>query len=163
MLYFELGMRRFSANSPLCGEVKASLDDVVSWQVQNCMEYMIGTVQDRVCNNSGVVSRDPVGLGPRLKECPVWGIDSNTRRNIELVLMDSLVDGAANPGLLNSIQNFIERSLLPAINAQPTSDAYNMAASLQFIIEVLRFCISFYCSINFLFICFPAFYVFESA
>jgi phytoene/squalene synthetase len=77
--------------------------------------------------------------------------------------MDSLVDGAANPGLLNSIQNFIERSLLPAINAQPTSDAYNMAASLQFIIEVLRFCISFYCSINFLFICFPAFYVFESA
>jgi hypothetical protein len=137
------GMRRFSAESPLNGEVKASLDDVVSWQVQNCLEYIIGTVQDRVCNDSGVVARDPVGLGPRLKECPVWGIDSNTRRNIELVLMDSLSHGSEDPALLISIQNFIERSLLPAINAQIASEAYNMAKSLRFIIEVSFFHFSY--------------------
>lgn len=135
--YNTVGMRRFNAISPSGGSVKASLDDVVSWQVQNCMDYLVGTVQDRVCNESGVVTRDPVGLGARLKECPVWGMDSNTRRNIELVLLDSLSNGLESAELLGSIQNFIERSLLPAINAQDATEAHNMTSSLRFITQVL--------------------------
>ncbi len=126
------GMRRFSAKSPVSGEIHASIDDVVAWQVQNCMDYLVGTVQDRVCNEMGVVSLDPLGLGMRLKECPVWGMDSSTRRNIELVLLDA----AGCLESTNQVQDFIEHTLLPAINAQPSSQAHNITMSLDFIMQV---------------------------
>eukprot|EP01034_Spumella_vulgaris_P041989 gene41989-52047_t len=43
---------------------------------------------DRVCTENGVLRVDPLGLGSDLKEVPVWGIDSYTRRMVEITIED---------------------------------------------------------------------------
>lgn len=110
---------------------QASTDDVIRTQIVNLLELMTTQVQDRVCNEIGIVDREPLGLGPSLREAPVWGIDSYTRKMIQLVLRDSHPDATDD-----KITEFIERKLLPAINAMPANIAHNMTVALNHIIQV---------------------------
>lgn len=91
-------------------------------------------MQDRVCNTTGVLERDPVGLGTQLREAPVWGIDCYTRRMVELSLEDRLPAGQYSVALVTT---FIEHHLLPSINALAVDRAHNMIAAAASIIEVL--------------------------
>ena len=36
------------------------------------MHFILLKVQDRVCTEVGVLTEPPIGLGPLLKEAPVW-------------------------------------------------------------------------------------------
>lgn len=106
----------------------ASDDDVIRTQIESLMEIWKVQVQDRVCNETGVLAVPPIDLGPRLKEVPVWGIDSFTRKNMQKFLKHIGDD--------NSIQRFIENRLLPAINAQSPEAAHEIRSALQFIKRV---------------------------
>lgn len=121
------------------------------------MEIMIGQVQDRVNTQTGVLEVEPVNLGPRLKEVPVWGIDSYTRRMVELAILDhdsmsrddsesATETGAEVPAAAETgaevpvekepeIRKFIEKILLPAINAQSLEHAHNMIYALDSIVQ----------------------------
>lgn len=111
-----------------------SEDDVIQTQIESLLEIMKVQVQDRVCNEGGVLRRAPVGLGKDLKEVPVWGIDCYTRRNVEIAIEDRC--SSATSKTLVNIQRFIEKKLLPAINAQEVDKAHNMTCALNHILEV---------------------------
>ena len=108
--------------------------DVIRTQVESLMEILSMQVQDRVCNETGVLTKEPLGLGPYLKESLVWGIDSYTRRMIELVIEENM-DKNITPYNEKHVHNFIERRLLPKINSQSPEKAHNIYFSLQSIIE----------------------------
>lgn len=115
------------------GSKSASEHEVIRTQVEILMEVMLGHVQDRVCTTNEVLVRPPLTIGVHIKEAPVWGIDSYTRRMIELAVEDRT---STKNRSLKSVRHFIEKILLPAINRQPTSTAHNMATVLQSIKEV---------------------------
>lgn len=110
---------------------EASEADVIRTQIESLLDIMTTQVQDRVCNERRVVSREPIGLGKDLKEVPVWGIDSYTRKILELLVADR----SSNP-LKVVIKAYIERVLLPSINAMPSDKAHNMADVVKTIIDV---------------------------
>jgi hypothetical protein len=112
------------------GSMEASEDDIVNTQIASLLELMTAKVQDRVCNETGVLIKDPLGLGPYVKEAPVWGIDCYTRKMVELAIEDRAPPGTYNELL---ISKFIERRLLPSINAQLPENAHNMTFSLEYI------------------------------
>ena len=115
------------------------------------MEIMIGQVQDRVNTQTGVLDAEPVNLGSRLKEVPVWGIDCYTRRMVELAILDhdAILHDAPNDstgaegsssfdipkGKEAEIRKFIEKRLLPAINSQSLERAHNMWYALDSIAQ----------------------------
>jgi hypothetical protein len=107
-------------------------DDVVKTQIEILLEIMTGQVQDRVCNTNKVLQRPVVGLGARLKEAPVWGIDSYVRKMIELTIEDHVSEEYRSK---QSVRRFIEKRLLPAINAQSPQKAHNMTYALDYILE----------------------------
>ena len=107
--------------------------DVIRTQVESLMEILTMQVQDRVCNETDVLKKEPLGLGTYLKESLVWGIDSYTRRMIELVIEEN-IDRTIIEYNEKNIQKFIERRLLPTINAQTPEQAHNITFSLQTII-----------------------------
>lgn len=120
-----------------------SVDDVIRTQIECLVEIMVGQVQDMVCNDLKVLAIEPVGLGARLQEKPVWGIDCNTNRTIELVLEEAYVQsssgGADSEPLPFSnalFRRFIERVMLPAINAVQSNLAHRMDMVLRHIIQV---------------------------
>ena len=123
---------------------QASEDDVIRTQLIGLLDVLLGQVQDRVCNSNGALDIPPIGLGPRLKEAPVWGIDSYTRKMIELIIIDdyntlcttqssSLLSPLSLKGV---ISEYIERKLLPAINRQSADEAHNIIYALNDIIHV---------------------------
>lgn len=111
---------------------RPSDDDVARTQIEGLLEIMVNKVENRVCTENGVLRRDPVGLGPDLKEVPVWGIDCYTRRMVEIAIEDRVPEDRRSPAL---VKTFIERKLLPAINAQ-SEQAHNMLRSATFLAEV---------------------------
>lgn len=136
-------MRKFSVN----GVNIVDENSIIDWQVNSCMEHLIGAVEDRVCNDLGVLERGPIGLGPQLMEAPVWGIDCYTRRNIELILCEAYgnrdgVQGESSyndPGYVTAAQDYIELYLLPTINMQAKEDAHDILSSLHSLIKVCLF------------------------
>lgn len=129
-------------------EQKAALalatdNGVVHAQVKATMQSLLIAVQDRVLTEMNVLhqpelksanwadSLEPVAdvisstdfeashSDPELVEQPVWGIDCYTRRNILICLE---IDFDADTAL-----TFVEKWLLPAINACPVDLAYNIA------------------------------------
>ncbi len=110
-----------------------SEDDVIRTQLESLLEIMLVQVQDRVCTEDGVLRRTPLGLGSDLKEVPVWGIDSYTRRLIEIAIEDKVAEDKRSAA---TIKTFIERKILPAINDQAPDKAYNMQNSLDAIYNV---------------------------
>jgi hypothetical protein len=112
---------------------KPSDDDVIRTHVVGLMEIMIAQIQDRVCNEANVLDKDPLVLGKDIKEVPVWGIDCYSRKMVEIAIEDH-VEGCLRTPL--AITAFIEKTLLPAINAQPSNQAHNMFNALTYINEV---------------------------
>jgi hypothetical protein len=110
-----------------------SESDIIRTQLESLLDLMVQQVQEKVCTLDGVLERPPVGLGKDLKEIPVWGIDCYTRRMIELSIADNVDPSKRNP-LWE--RHFIERMLLPAINAQDSDKAHNMSYALRYIVEV---------------------------
>ena len=65
--------------------------------------------------------------GKDVKEIPVWGIDCYTRTMIELAIKER----AAPDSLSRSTtKHFIERVLLPSVNAQEPNRAHDMKVAL---------------------------------
>jgi hypothetical protein len=95
---------------------------------------MMVQVQDRVCTERGVLQRTAATVGRDIMEAPVWGIDCYTRRMIELVISDALQLEDQNQS--NLVGEFIERKILPAINAQSPEKAHNLKYALQHLSEV---------------------------
>ena len=118
--------------------VAPSANDVIRTQIESLMDIMLGQVQDRVCNQLGVLHQSPLSLGTKVVEAPVWGIDSSTRRMVEMAIEDrfssSLRSEARRRAMQVSIQEFIEKRLLPAINAQKADEAHLMQHALASII-----------------------------
>jgi hypothetical protein len=113
-----------------------SEDEVIRTQVCSILDITINEVQDKVCNDNGILYRPVVGLGPMLKEVPVWGIDCYTRRMVELAISDNVEKSVLKSyGSPQNITFFIERKLLPAINAQTPDNGHNMLISLLFIVD----------------------------
>ena len=133
-----------SSNSSSNIAYQASEDDVIRTQLIGLLDVLLGQVQDRVCNSNGALDIPPIGLGPRLKEAPVWGIDSYTRKMIELIITDnySILCTTQPSSLLSPlslkgvISEYIERKLLPAINRQSADEAHNIIYALNDIIHV---------------------------
>lgn len=125
---------------------RLSETEFVRIQLENLMEIMISKVQDQVCNELGSLSREPVGLGSRLIERPVWGIDSHTVKSMQLILEDyywkhlgpasSIILDPSSPDQYTTeeYKRFLERTLLPTINSVPTSHAYSMKYVLDTIV-----------------------------
>lgn len=110
-----------------------SAEDVRRTQVASLLELMGVQVQDRVCNENGVLQREPVGLDSgMLKEVPVWGIDCYTHRMIEIAIEDRV---AKELFCQKTVRRFIDRRILPAINAQPPDVAHNMGVVANYIIQ----------------------------
>jgi hypothetical protein len=151
-------MRRFEEdNGNPKNKITYSDEDITRMIVLNTLDLLGELVEQQVCNSNGVLIPDPVGLGPQLKEVPVWGIDSNTRRLLELLIRDVcrrypalVVKGST---IEKTTDEFIERVLLPSINAQEPSYAHDMTYALDSITDVRA--IKFQCmSIeNFIILC----------
>jgi hypothetical protein len=81
-----------------------------------------------------VLQMDPLQLGKNIQEVPVWGLDSYTRRMIEIALKDRVDATRRNE---SSVRRFIEKKLLPAINAESPDHDHNINCAIDAIIEVL--------------------------
>ena len=118
--------------------VAPSSDDVIRTQIESLMDIMLGQVQDRVCNELGVLRKTPLSLGTKIIEAPVWGIDSSTRRMVEMAIEDNcrfdLRSETKKRAVRKSIEQFIEKKLLPTINAQKPEQAHQMQPALNSII-----------------------------
>jgi len=118
-------------SSFLDGENSASNDEVIRTQLESYLDILIGRVQDRVCTELGVLTKNTLTLGVDILEQPVWGIDCYTRTNIEMIL-DERFRGELS---LEQKKDFIERKLLPAINAQDPSVAHDMRKAFESIVQ----------------------------
>lgn len=105
---------------------------MIRTQLESLLEIMLVTVQDRVCTESNVLECIPLVLNKDIKEVPVWGIDSYTRRMVEMILEDKISECYRSDIL---IKRFIEKRLLPAINAQSPELAHNMNYAVNSIIN----------------------------
>ena len=112
------------------GQDKATDEEIVRTQIESLLEIMMVQVQDRICTTDGVLDCEPLQLGVHIKEVPVWGIDCYTRRMVEL----SIEDHAKELYNLKTVHTFIEKRLLPTINAQSTDTAHDMSVALDAIV-----------------------------
>ena len=112
------------------GKDKATDEEIVKTQIESLLDIMMVQVQDRVCTTDNVLNREPLQLGIHIKEVPVWGIDCYTRRMVEL----SVEDHAKELFDLKTVHTFIEKRLLPTINAQSSETAHNMSIALEAIV-----------------------------
>lgn len=135
--------------------IQPTESEIIKLQIESLMDIMLSKIQDQVCNDMKVLSTPPIGLGSRLVERPVWGIDSHTNKMIQLILEDYFsgkrkfsdiqlnIDNDTNHNHNNNhnftieeYKIFLERTLLPTINFIPTSQAYSMKCVLEAIIDV---------------------------
>ena len=112
------------------GKDKATDEEIVKTQIESLLDIMMVQVQDRVCTTDNVLNREPLQLGVHIKEVPVWGIDCYTRRMVEL----SIEDHGKELFNLKTVHTFIEKRLLPTINAQSSDTAHNMSVALEAIL-----------------------------
>lgn len=129
------------------GNTFANEDTVARLVVESTVDHMVNTVQHRAYNEEGVVQRDPIDLGPQLKEVLVWGMDCYTRRMIELIVNDTCghlypaAPGSECSGAVLAAQYFIEKILLPCMNTQAPDEAHDMSVTLE-AIEKVQCCLS---------------------
>eukprot|EP00980_Cylindrotheca_fusiformis_P029509 scaffold23496_cov188-Cylindrotheca_fusiformis.AAC.7 len=138
----------------LVASALASDDGVIKAQVAGTMQSLLIAVQDRVMtenkvleqrelrNASWMIEAESVpetvlsaSLGdsstaPEIVEHPVWGIDCYTRRNISICL-ETEFDS-------DTVLTFVEKWLLPAINACPVDFAHDISNAAR-ILEGLPF------------------------
>ncbi|RYH24686.1 hypothetical protein EON65_16540 [archaeon] len=63
-----------------------------------------------------------------MKEIPVWGIDCYTRTMIELAITERATADSVSRA---TVKHFIERVLLPSVNAQVPQNAHDMKVALM--------------------------------
>ena len=126
----------------------SSDDGVIKAQVAASMQSLLIAVQDRVMTDNGVLEQTEIRSAnwvgeqvtcsgesvPEIAEQPVWGIDCYTRKNISICLETKF-----DP---DTISVFIEKWLLPAINACPVDMAHELSNACR-ILEGLQFDASF--------------------
>ena len=118
-------------NEKRTAQLLAADQGVVRAQVQATMQHLLIQVQDKVMTdkcilkgqelrvaNWGNSSPNKPAASPELVEQPVWGIDCYTRRNIMICLS---VEFDSETAL-----EYVEKWLLPAVNACPESLAYDL-------------------------------------
>ena len=128
--------RKKGSGEPIDNEKKtaqllAADQGVVRAQVQATMQHLLIQVQDKVMTdkcilkgqelrvaNWGNSSPNKPTASPELVEQPVWGIDCYTRRNIMICLSVEFD--------LETALEYVEKWLLPAVNACPESLAYDL-------------------------------------
>lgn len=132
----------------------ASDDGVIKAQVAGTMQSLLIAVQDRVMTHTKVLEQKELrnaswmieaekvpedvlsasigssATSPEIVEQPVWGIDCYTRRNISICLETEF-----DP---DTVLTFIEKWLLPAINACPVDVAHDIVNAAR-ILEGLPF------------------------
>lgn len=130
----------------------SSDDGVIKAQVEASMQSLLIAVQDRVMTETGVLEQkelrsanwesgiEKVGeqvvstgdglVEPEIVEQPVWGMDCYTRKNIAICLGTKFDN--------ETVLVFLEKWLLPAINACPADLAYNLSNAAR-ILEGLPF------------------------
>ena len=132
----------------------ASDDGVIKAQVAATMQSLLIGVQDKVMTEMGVLQQSQLrsanwvkeaqgatqqkvpfnevgsSAGPEIVEQPVWGLDCYTRQNISICL-ETEFDS-------ETVLIFIERWLLPSINACPSDLAHNLSNAAR-ILEGLPF------------------------
>lgn len=107
-------------------------DTIIRIMVTQRVDQLIEQVRDVVCTDWGVLDEKPLNLekeNPSVEERLVFGIDCSCRRMIELTLIDRL---GAEMCTKAALKHFIERRLLPAINAQPQKLAHSMLAVTKY-------------------------------
>lgn len=114
------------------GTTAASEDEVTRTQLVSLMEIMLSKVQDRIYNEEKILEKPPIVLSKDVVEQPVWGVDSYTRRMVEICLEDGVPQ---NQRSTLTIKDFIEHRLLPAINRQSPDKAHNLSFALQSILD----------------------------
>ena len=99
-------------------------DEVVQAEVAAVMDDLVERVAWHNCSQDSSVRSSAVQNGVHVEEIPVWGMDSYTRRNVELALEDL-------EGTMPEMQRnwWIERILAPAINRQGDS-GYDLRLAL---------------------------------
>lgn len=126
----------------------SSDDGVIKAQVAASMQSLLIAVQDRVMTDNGVLEQTEIRSAnwvgeqitcsgesvPEIAEQPVWGIDCYTRKNISICLETKF-----DP---DTISVFIEKWLLPAINACPVDMAHELSNACR-ILEGFQFDASF--------------------
>ena len=65
-------------------------EDVIRTQIVALLDLLTAEVCDRVLNDKQVLGVPPLALGQEIEEAPVWGVDSYTRRSIELAIKDEI-------------------------------------------------------------------------
>ena len=124
-------------------------DGVIRAQVAASMNWLLIAVQDRVMTEMGVLEQQELrsanwnaqsegtvhaplndDISAQIVEQPVWGIDCYTRKNISICL-ETEFDA-------DTVTVFIEKWLLPAINACPMDLAYNISNAAR-ILEGMPF------------------------
>ena len=131
-------------------------EEVIRVQCSSLLDILTAQVQDIVCNETGVLAKEPVGLySGKLKEAQVWGMDCYTRRMIEIAIEDRV--GKAKKSAYSSeagasdamtceaddvgkyteqeLYSWLERILMPSINAMPVETAHNMLLVTTSILE----------------------------
>lgn len=109
-----------------------SENEIIRNQIESILELLTIQVQDKVCNDVGVLAVEPLGLGSKLEERYVWGMDCYTRRMVDIAIEDNV---EKNKFSIEKSKLFVERKLLPAINAQQPENAHNMKFALKYIVD----------------------------
>lgn len=140
-------------------------EDIIKVLTSSTLDMICERVRDRVCSELGVLDAVPLSLrrreggngsetmadgmdvvsaevsasGPNSSsycvEQPVFGIDCACRRLIEVVLVDRL---GADTCTSATLQFFIERKLLPAINGMPGKYAHSMLRAAESLCVALQ-------------------------
>eukprot|EP01047_Picozoa_sp_COSAG01_P045584 COSAG01_NODE_4213_length_5235_cov_2.565031_5_plen_744_part_00 len=100
-------------------------DEVVQAEVAAVMDDLTERVAWHNCSQDPSVRDQALQTGVHVEEIPVWGMDSYTRRNIELAMED-----LEQPISKSQRQHWIERVLPPAINRQG-DHGYDFNLALQ--------------------------------
>jgi len=107
-------------------------DDVRRTLIECYLDILVWKVQDRVCSDLKVL--DHIIPAEDLREIPVWGMDSNTRHKLQSIMKERIPD-VDNTIDVKTQSLFLEQILLPAINCQDPTKAYDIKNSLQYLIE----------------------------
>ena len=100
-------------------------EDIIKVLTHQSLEILLGRIEDKVCTELKILDSDPLNLYPSLCcEQLVWGIDCACRKLIEMSIKLRVTQEECD--LHEALKTFIERRLLPAINAQKVDQANNM-------------------------------------
>lgn len=99
------------------------------------LDALITEVENKERIESNTDHRSGLTLEETIREQCVWGIDCYTRRNLELAMEAMDVPKDHKCASDEWRQQFIEKTVLPAINAQEPSEAHKMESVMLSIIR----------------------------